>query len=64
MKDIMKNNQTVSVPIYYFIYFFVHTLKVNGNQDCLVANISQNIVFYCCTEDIQSYTQEKKVQKL
>ncbi len=42
-KDILKNvgNQTFLVSI----VFFVHTMEVYRNQNCLVTNILQNIFF-------------------
>ncbi len=44
---ILKNagNQTVSVPI-EFHYILNHTVEINGNRNCLVSNILQNI-FFC-----------------
>ncbi len=44
---ILKNagNQTVSVPI-EFHYILKHTVEINGNRNCLVTNILQNI-FFC-----------------
>lgn len=58
MNDDIKNNQTVSIPIYY--YFLSIHWKSMGTMTAQLANIFLNIVFYYCSEDSQSHTQEKR----